>query len=323
MFERTWSGYAAALAVITAGIWLSLWGFFEVRQANLEHAQAYQSYTREAEAQQQEAADGIARECAVAPPALLNECLREEIAAHQSRDTDNKDLEAQQEMAFWARWVVYVGFMGLPISMVGLAALVISLAQTRTAIRDTREIGEAQTRAYLHVRSVQVGPQALEPGNTIWVRVECENTGNSPALNLEAVATIVFTKVPRDATGARRNEDPDDPLVLPINIGFPDLSEKSKEAESRGFPDHETERIAWPNLFSIDAHIVVFGLDVFNKEVKAYGRFITFAPHITKNTRVKLMPFEGAMPPEFRADRINEARPRWKYRGSERTNDQE
>ncbi|MGE0500406.1 MAG: DUF6471 domain-containing protein [Rhizobiaceae bacterium] len=112
-------------------------------------------------------------------------CLANRADANRNAKRSQYDLEAQQDMARWALGLLLTSFPGLIISAVGLSALFWSLAQTRTAIRDAREIGEAQVRAYLMQPNIRLEVRLARPPEqpncslAIWVRIE--NSGNSPA----------------------------------------------------------------------------------------------------------------------------------------------
>lgn len=85
-----------------------------------------------------------------------------------------QDLEAQKEMVTWAFSSFLVSLGSLAMSGAALYGLFSSLAQTRTAIKDNRELGEVQARAYVHATEVKIG-QTAKP------IVVCHNTGQTPA----------------------------------------------------------------------------------------------------------------------------------------------
>lgn len=90
-------------------------------------------------------------------------------------------------MAYWAKVMFFTSAGGLVVSIFGLIALFISLAQTRKAIADTREIGEAQVRAYISIEPQKMrtkGDRAAE------ITAVVRNTGQTPALEVE-IATYV------------------------------------------------------------------------------------------------------------------------------------
>jgi hypothetical protein len=85
------------------------------------------------------------------------QCTVSEVDSNRQAQRAKYDLKAQQDMAEWAFATMLLTGFGAVISIFGLAGLFISLSQTRTAIRDTREIGEKQTVAYLCCDSVEFG----------------------------------------------------------------------------------------------------------------------------------------------------------------------
>lgn len=186
MLKRDWRLYAAtlgALGLVVAVIMAAsfVWSHYELGR------KAHQEYRSRSYTSQQQAADHIAAKCnsPSAPAGFVQECLSAEIRAYQDQDTTNQDLQAQQEMAFWAFWMFSASVAGLVVSIAGLGLLLMSLMQTRTAIRDTREIGEAQVRAYLTVTG---GDFIVRSDGTIEFRVQMRNVGTSPSPECEVFA---------------------------------------------------------------------------------------------------------------------------------------
>jgi hypothetical protein len=99
---------------------------------------------------------------------------------------DSLDLAAQQEMAFWARWMLWVTVASVALSGIALFAAWRSLMLTRRAVMDTREIGESQTQAYVHASFARFGDKEN-------IVITCKNSGLTPAgaFSINATASIV------------------------------------------------------------------------------------------------------------------------------------
>lgn len=193
MPDRNRLRYVAYLIGGIAVLGALAFGGTEIHRRQLENAEAYKQAVREAESAKRQTAQEIAAECAVPGAAtdFIRECLADKVKAHGEQYTTSKDLEAQVNMAFWAKWMVYVGAVGIPISILGLFGLLLSLRQTRQAISTDREIGEAQVRAYLTIESVLVSASVKEEGIWWHLDVRVYNCGQSPArkVNARAVST--------------------------------------------------------------------------------------------------------------------------------------
>jgi hypothetical protein len=87
---------------------------------------------------------------------------------------DALDLSAQQRMADWSFWMLIATFLSAALSGLALLALLRSLNQTDTALRDGRVLGEMDSQAYVQAIGVSFGQ-----GNSIIV--ECHNFGQTPA----------------------------------------------------------------------------------------------------------------------------------------------
>lgn len=106
-------------------------------------------------------------------------------AEKRKENRERHDLMAQQEMAEWAFWLLCTSIFSIFISIGGFVLLIISLWQTRVAIRDNREIGEAQTRAYVGASN---GSLRVYGDGTYGILATIKNSGQSPAINVEIVA---------------------------------------------------------------------------------------------------------------------------------------
>lgn len=177
--------------LLLANVGLETWHQYELSR------QTYRENKQAAEREAKDAADQIADKCQVfaqLSPAF-RECLRNEIGAYQKQDTTNKDLQAQQDMAFWAFCTFAVGAASIAVGIGGLIALFMSLRQTRQAISLDREIGHAEVRAYLGIDFAdQEINLSREKHPSISFNVT--NRGTSPARKVRYVAGLVVKEFP-------------------------------------------------------------------------------------------------------------------------------
>jgi hypothetical protein len=172
------SGLIATLLFVGL-IAFAMWSFKsieEYQKANSDNRQEISSYKQETGEQYAKAC--LEEDRAVSAWAY---CIVNSIDASRNAQRSNYDLKAQQEMAVWAYSLLLLTIGGFVISVVGLAALFLSLAQTRTAIKDTRDIGEAQVRAYMSEKRTSIGWLDWEVGGFTFMNI-WQNTGQSPAL---------------------------------------------------------------------------------------------------------------------------------------------
>jgi hypothetical protein len=164
---------AAALLVFGAFSYLSV---REYQKQNTRDRQETSSYS--AEATEKYAADCLKD---FKPISTWANCIINSIDANRTAQRANQDLKAQQEMAEWAYALLLLSVGGLVVSGCGLIALFVSLSQTRTVIKDTREIGEKQIRAYLSSDAIKIifdhNTQAI-----LEIKYSWKNFGQSPAL---------------------------------------------------------------------------------------------------------------------------------------------
>ncbi|HTN39988.1 MAG TPA: hypothetical protein VLZ84_02480 [Asticcacaulis sp.] len=155
----------------------------------------YEKWSKSAYAHQGLAAQEIALRCSqTAKGAVsLKTCLNAEIRAYQENENTDQDLKAQRDMAWWAMWGFYLSLSSTIIGAVGLIFLWKSLNQTRIAISNDREVGDAQVRAYLSVSPIMIADGGFGTDFKIM------NSGQSPAKNVKYVAAIFCDSNPTES----------------------------------------------------------------------------------------------------------------------------
>lgn len=179
-----------ALAIFGAACLMYGVGVFS-GQENERHQRILASYTRTAEADAQ-------RACSGQTDAALFECVYKRVEAGQEQARGEQDLIAQQRAASSSLASAVIAFLTLIATCIGLWFVKRTLDATLIAVKDTsdatlamqaandiaRQIGQAQTRAYLSVRSARLYVTETLP---FW-KVSIENSGQSPA----SIATLKF-----------------------------------------------------------------------------------------------------------------------------------
>ncbi|TIX89169.1 hypothetical protein [Rhizobium sp. P44RR-XXIV] len=98
------------------------------------------------------------------------------------------DLATQKQMACWAGLSFGGTILSVVLSALALIGLFISLELTRRSITHTRELGQAQTRAYVHAASAGHLWDNTDGSYTVLLWVE--NVGETPAKVFEIGATL-------------------------------------------------------------------------------------------------------------------------------------
>lgn len=144
-----------------------------------------------------------------------------------------------------------VAFAGTAVAGYGLVLLRRTWAETKRTADVTREIGEAQVRAYLRISQVMLGPE----GGKVKLAVECVNDGQSPCSKVEAVYGI--------STGDRRQNRHD----ISGSVGLHNILARDKRIgpfrfSQRRFPERLLQEATTTTIT-----IAVFALDVFGREI--------------------------------------------------------
>jgi hypothetical protein len=130
----------------------------------------------------------IVATCAERDPAAYVECVYEEVAASHENQRAEYDLDAQEGMYRWARWMTAVSAFGTLLTGIGLVFVWQSLRQTREAINNDREIGHAQVRAYVSLSNGKVARGA----DYVTFISRVVNNGSSPARRVQIQAFVRF-----------------------------------------------------------------------------------------------------------------------------------
>ncbi|MBY3043699.1 hypothetical protein [Rhizobium leguminosarum] len=100
---------------------------------------------------------------------------------------DMLDLQAQLDMAYWARWAAISSFVGILVSIGAIASAYWSLRLARQANALTREMGQMQNQAYVHATKAQFG----QYGNVL---LYLKNSGLTPATHFSVNATAKIVR---------------------------------------------------------------------------------------------------------------------------------
>jgi hypothetical protein len=180
MSRRFWViGALAVIAVLIFG-WTGLTNYWSYQA---EHAYERARATNYPHG----TAEDVVRKCLAETEPSFSKgiiCLAQAIESAREAQRAQYDLKAQQDMAEWAYGLLWVSIPGLLISAAGLWGLLWSLQQTRTAIKDNRKIGEAQTVAYPSIDSLsfELGERKGDPYRPT-IRTRWKNAGNTPAFD--------------------------------------------------------------------------------------------------------------------------------------------
>lgn len=134
--------------------------------------------------------------------------------AEKSEKRADRDLDAQEAMALWAKWMFFAAALTTVISGAGVFLIWRTLIHTRTAAKAgadivtvTRDSAEHQLRAYVGIPQIDV----VDEGHRFFVRVHIKNFGHTPANDVRL--TTLATKGD-DAETAERKTQKLDPIVL-------------------------------------------------------------------------------------------------------------
>lgn len=201
------------------------------------------------------------------------------------------EVRAQQLAAQAAVWTAAISGVGLVVSVAGLIAVYWSLRQTRKAIRDNREIGEAQTRAYLSIvnfRAPQSGPSAL--------RYAIANQGTTPAREVVGehgiwlpapggeLAPVFMTKTDRRSFASDVGSNPEE-------VAVPNASQAGRDFRSiiqavqRERPARLVVRCRYRDVFGL-CHEYVYVCDFYRETSDTNDDELTYRRIYSRETTI-------------------------------------
>jgi hypothetical protein len=214
---------------------------------------------------------------------------------------EEQDLKAQRDQAYWAWGAMVAALMAVGVTSIGVVLLWFTLGHTRDAAESARamviesekataavvagaqeakRIGEAQARAYLAIelrggilRDTIHNTQPHVVGNL-------ENTGNTPASNVDFTIYVEFFRLPNEAL-----------LKVEGKQRIPHLTPKIKDhnfriyMESLTFSDDHLEMIARQEV-RMTVTVTMSFVDAFERLQNSGPIGFWGAPEMTSPTRM-------------------------------------
>ncbi|MZQ90598.1 hypothetical protein GVY41_17230 [Frigidibacter albus] len=140
-----------------------------------------------AEAYKQQADAQINAACLALSGVPQYECIAQAISAEREQQRAEQDLDAQQQMAEWARWMLIATVIMAAVTGFGVVFVWQTLKATQDMAKETSRIGEAQVRAYLGRESC-----AAWEGTGVEFCGTITNCGNSPAINVYMMLELTY-----------------------------------------------------------------------------------------------------------------------------------
>ena len=183
--------FGVVLAVCALLIILPIAGLMLSEYAKVHRTNA--AYQQNAEKDRKTASEEISKACFKPDPVTFSTCITEKLATYYKQQATNQDLQAQQDMAYWAKTLFFLGIFQLVFSATGIYFIWHTLDLNRSTLKLAIENNEIARDTYvnehrplLKVSPIEVGPITFD-GNRIRVRtvLEAENCGSHTAINVQ------------------------------------------------------------------------------------------------------------------------------------------
>lgn len=175
-----WGNKFAVGLTSLLGVSAFLWVFWDF---SAEQTEIRMRGEHSAEIHLEYAEDRIEEHCLSRKGDALMDCIHEEITSGQEHARAQSDLYSQQQMALWAKLMTLVTLIGTLAGIGGIVLIYKTLGATRETNDVTRDIGQAQVRAYVGYKDTIPDTQIdLEKGiYLLKFNVVLTNYGQSPA----------------------------------------------------------------------------------------------------------------------------------------------
>tara|TARA_R110002051_G_scaffold30487_1_gene70510 strand:- start:14366 stop:15184 length:819 start_codon:yes stop_codon:yes gene_type:complete len=172
-----------------------------------------------------------------------------------------------------AQWIM----MAFTIAAAGL--LLATLRTTQNMAADTREIGEAQVRAYVHLENVKVTPRT--DANCLQISFELCNLGNSPAKDFNYCYFIHLNRVPLPGQDPMPNYSRENEPQYP---DFPRNGDRKIKAGGRENVRHLATdfRFTTEELSLFDEGSLWVGISISTRFNDVFGKTVSDIEHFGK-----------------------------------------
>jgi hypothetical protein len=219
----------------------------------------------------------------------LTHAVNSQAETADDRQNANDDLKAQQEMAFWALWMVVISGGQLGLTLIGIMLVWKTLQATKDAVREaeaatkaaqaavevTKSSAESQLRAYVFPKCATV----IESGiyQNIVVHVTIKNYGQTPARCGRIRAAIFVCEEMEFRNEAEQN--PGDPV---LDGEFAPGGEYTIELRRVGFT--QTELIMMQAKHKLlYAHGTIVYIDAFGESISRDFRYEHYIDAAVRN----------------------------------------
>lgn len=175
--------FGIVLAVCGLLIILPIAGLMLSEYAKIHRANA--AYQQNAEKDRAAASEEISRSCFNSDFAIFSECITEKIATFYKQQATNQDLQAQQDMAYWAKALFFLGALQFILSSAGIYFIWRSLALNRDAVdvaTKTNKFAQVEREPLIAIEDIKLTLANISNGSArLGMEVKWRNAGGSAA----------------------------------------------------------------------------------------------------------------------------------------------
>ncbi|MEL7685535.1 hypothetical protein AAG594_14450 [Citromicrobium bathyomarinum] len=263
MSDSNWRGLYTAI-LITAATGALVFGGWLWRSTDTQHFRIEQEASKAAETYSDPRYIAQQGECLEIPPDERSECVTEEREATYEGQRNERDLQAQRQMAVWTRTIGIATIVGMAFGIFGLSLIFVTFRETRRAAdagfranEIAQESSERQLRAYFGLDGVwlQLPPDSVNLG------VRFKNFGQTPALGVTLTGTVSVMQ-----TETKEFHRQVGPLLAPVDLPPSQVMTRtfSLPAEARS----QISELVRNGTARLRARIILEYSDIFDKRYR-------------------------------------------------------
>jgi hypothetical protein len=183
MSKRDWFGNAT-LALVAFGAVLAI-GAIVYAIAIEQYVKRHHvnvGYQQSAEADRRRANEEIAQTCFQTDLTGFRDCISNHLETYYEQRANDEDLQAQQDMAYWAGAIFFLGLVQAGIAAAGIYYVAGSLKLTSESVQLANKAIAVENRPWVHLQADSVSDMFINAtGVQTMIKVTVANLGNSPA----------------------------------------------------------------------------------------------------------------------------------------------
>lgn len=153
---------------------------------------SYSAYQQNAESYRRTTQEEIAQSCYGRDSPGFRDCIANKLETYYRDQATNEDLQAQQNMAFWAAAIFYLGIVQALIGLAGIYYVARNLSQTAESVQLANKAIVVENRPWVYLNPASISDLMIDDrGAHCSLTIQIANAGNSPAQRVHVLTKAI------------------------------------------------------------------------------------------------------------------------------------